>query len=79
MNKEEHKKEMNFMRASVFFIKKTKVHVSMGGTFYNGVIDEKPEDDFFFLEDQKVGRVLVFYVELTKPLEEFKEVEVDEH
>ncbi len=79
MNKEEHKKEMNFMRESVFFIKKTKFHVSMEGKFYNGVIDEKPEDDFFFLEDQKVGRVLVFYVELTKPLEEFKEVEVDEH
>ena len=75
MNEDKHKKEINFLKAKVFFKRKLKVHVSMGGTFYNGMIAEKPEDDFFFLDDRIIGRQLIFFSELTKPIEEFKEGE----
>ena len=70
----ERKKDMNQRRALVYFKKKTKVHISMGGTFYNGMIAEEPEGDFFFLEDQRLGRILIFYSELTKPLGEYRSV-----
>lgn len=65
--------DMNHDRAKVFLEKGIKVHVSKSnGTFYNGIILEV-SDDFFFIDDKEDGRQLVFFKELTKPLEEFRE------
>ena len=67
--------DMNYERAKVFLDKKTVVHISKeNGGFFNGIILEIGSD-FFFLEDKKEGSQLVFFRELVKPIEEFKEVE----
>ena len=63
---------MNYDRAKVFLDKKTIVHISKEGTFLNGVIVEVGSD-FFFIDDKKTGRQLVFFRELNKPIEEFRE------
>ncbi len=64
---------MDNMRAKVFYEKKIKVHISLkNGTFYNGLIVEI-NSNFFFLDDQKEGRQLIFFEELAKPINEFKE------
>ncbi len=67
-------KDMNYMRVKVFFKKKILVHISKkNGTFYNGYILEEPTHDFFFIDDKETGRQLILFVELNKPIEEFKE------
>jgi len=71
--KDEDMTEMDYMRANVFYKKKIKVHISLiNGTFYNGLIIEI-NSNFFFLDDQKEGRKLIFFSELAKPIDEFKE------
>ena len=65
--------DMNYERAKVFLDKNVMVHISKSnGVYYNGIIIEvKPE--FFFIEDKEDGRQLVFFKELNKPIEEFRE------
>lgn len=71
--KDEEMIKMDCMRAKVFCKKKIKVHISLkNGTFYNGLIAEI-NSNFFFLDDQKEGRQLIFFEELAKPISEFKE------
>ena len=66
-------KDMNPKRANLFCQRKAKVHISKSnGTFYNGIIAEIGSD-FFFIDDEKTGRQLIFFLELDKPIEEFKE------
>ena len=73
--KDEDMIDMDNMRAKVFYKKKIKVHISLkNGTFYNGLIVEV-NSNFFFLNDQKEGRQLIFFEELAKPINEFKEEE----
>ena len=70
---DEDRIDMDCMRANVFCKKKIKVHISLkNGTFYNGLITEI-NSNFFFLNDQKEGRQLIFFKELAKPISEFKE------
>ena len=72
---DKRKKDMNQRRAEVFLERETKVHVSMtSGTFYNGIITEVSED-FFFLDDQKLGEKIIFFCELKQPIEIWKEKE----
>jgi hypothetical protein len=67
--------DINYDRAKVFLEKQLKVHVSKrNGSFYNGLITEV-SSDFFFIEDQKDGKQLVFFKELNKPIETFMEAE----
>ena len=64
---------LNFRKAKVFFEKGISVHASLkNGDFYNGLITEEPTVDFFFMDDRKEGRKLIFYVELKYPLTEFE-------
>jgi hypothetical protein len=66
---------MNYERAKIFLEKKLKVHISKKtGTFYNGYIVEV-RGDFFFIDDIKQGRQLVFFSELNKPIETYQEKE----
>jgi len=65
--------KMNHDRAEVYLEKKIKVHVSKSnGIFYNGMILEVLADSFF-IADQKDGRQLIFFKELTKPITEYTE------
>jgi len=67
-------KDMNPERAQVFFKQQKRVHVSKkNGSFYNGVITELGSD-FFFIKDEKGTNQLVFFSEINKPIEEFKEI-----
>ena len=65
--------KMNYEKARVFFATKTPVHiVKKNGTFYNGLIDSISDGgDFFFINDFKEGRKLIFFLELNKDIEEF--------
>ncbi len=70
-------KDMNYERAKVFLEKELKVHISKKtGTYLNGVIVEVSAE-FFFIEDQKNGKELVFFSELKKPIETYTEVTDD--
>ena len=72
---DKRKKDMNQRRAIVFYKRETKVHVTMiSGTFYNGYVTEVSED-FFFLNDQKLGEKIIFFCELKQPIEIWKEKE----
>ena len=67
--------KMNYERAKVFCDKQLAVHISKkDGVYYNGVIVEV-SDEFFFILDKEDGKQLVFFKELSRPIEEFKEVE----
>lgn len=65
--------KMNYERARVFLATKTPVHiVKKNGTFYNGIIDSVSEGgDFFFINDLKEGRKLIFFLELNREIEEY--------
>ena len=66
--------QMNYERAKVFLEKKLMVHISKrDGIYYNGLIIEI-EPNCFFIDDKEDGRQLVFFEELIKPIQEFKEV-----
>lgn len=74
MNDMELKRQKDYMRAKVFFQEKIPVHICLkSGSFYNGLILEEPSTEFFFIEDKEDGRKLIFYIELIKPIDEFKE------
>lgn len=65
--------QMNYERAKIFLDKKIVVHISKkDGIYYNGFIVEV-EPNCFFIEDKEDGRQLVFFEELVKPIQEFKE------
>lgn len=65
------KKDMNQDRAKVFCEKGVKVHISKkSGVFYNGLILEVDET-FFFIDDIKDGKQLIFFEELNKPITVF--------
>jgi hypothetical protein len=71
-------KERDYLRAKVFWERKIPVHIALkSGTFYNGYIAEEPTLDFFFIDDcmqgNKDGKKLIFFIELIKPIDEFKE------
>ena len=75
MMKDKEKIEMDYMRANVFMKRGDKIHISKrSGVFYNGYITEV-SNHFFFLDDVKNGRKLIFFGELNKPIEEFRLVE----
>jgi len=65
--------QMNYERAKIFLEKKIVVHISKkNGVYYNGLILEvKPH--CFFIDDKEDGRQLIFFEELAKPIQEFKE------
>ncbi len=66
--------QMNYERAKVFLDKQLVVHISKkDGIYYNGLIVEV-EPKCFFINDKEDGRQLVFFEELAKPIQEFKEV-----
>ena len=67
--------EMNneYMKAKVFFERKIPIHIVLkSGAFYNGLVTEIT-NDFFFIDDREDGKKIVFFVELAKPIEEFRE------
>lgn len=73
------KKEMDYMRARVFFEKKIPIHISLkNGSFYNGYISELPTHEFFFIYDRETGKQLIFYIELVKPIVEFNNKKTEE-
>lgn len=63
----------DYEKAKVFCERELIVHISkIGGTFFNGkILEVKP--DFFFIDDRKYGKQLVFFNELKKPIETFTE------
>jgi|TARA_R100000750_G_C2337341_1_gene92632 hypothetical protein len=64
--------ERNFILAKLFLKEKKIVHVQKkDGFFYNGYIIEI-SPDFFFMVDRELGKQLVFFRELIKPISEFK-------
>jgi len=78
MREKRDTKDMNYDRAKIFCRRQIKVHISKTtGTFLNGIITEvRPE--FFFLDDIIAGEQLVFFQELNKPIEQFKNKEEGE-
>lgn len=66
--------EYEYERAKVFFERKTIVHVSTKqGFFFNGIILEVAES-FFVLKDRFDGKEkFIYFSELKKSLEPFKE------
>jgi len=70
--------KMNYERAKIFCDKQLVVHISKrDGIYYNGIITEV-SDLFFFLEDKEDGKQLIFFKELSRQIEEYKEVEEDD-
>lgn len=50
----------------------TMVHVKLkGNQFYNGFIT-KVEDISFVIDDREVGKILVFFEDLYKPIQPYK-------
>jgi len=65
--------EMNFKRATIFFERKSVVHVSLkNGSFFNGRIHSLTSE-FFELHDRMIGMQLIFFSELKKPIQEYQE------
>ena len=65
--------QMNYERAKIFLEKKIVVHISKkNGVYYNGLILEVKQH-CFFIDDKEDGRQLVFFEELAKPIQEYKE------
>ena len=63
--------EFNYKRAKIFFDRKVIVHCSLNdGRFYNGRLFSV-EDSFFEIHDRVTGVQVVFFSELTKPLQEY--------
>lgn len=67
--------ELNYDKAKVFLERKIKVHVvKNNGIFYNGLITEISQaKDFFFINDDKEGKKLIFFAELNKDIEPYQE------
>lgn len=66
---------LNYKTAKVYMEREIIVHVSCkNGSFHNGVIVEVTPD-FFFIVDRLNGKQLVFFVELSKPIQEYMENE----
>lgn len=63
--------EPNYKRALIFFERKDIVHVSLkAGKFYNGRLFSV-NVKFFEIHDRISGLQLVFFSELSKPLQEY--------
>ena len=63
--------ETNYKRALIFFERKAIVHASLqGGKFYNGRLFSVSVK-FFEIHDRVSGLQLVFFSELSKPLQEY--------
>ncbi len=66
--------ELNYQRIKILYKKYLPVHVFLkNGRFYNGYVIEV-SDDYFEIQDRKTGNQIVFYCELKKDVEEYKEV-----
>lgn len=71
MNRQE--KDRNV--AEAFKKEELKAHISLSnGRFLNGKI-LKVLEKFFIIEDDVHGATTIFFFQLNKPIEEFKEVE----
>ena len=68
--------QMNYEKAKVFLENNIEVHiVKHDGTFYNGLITNISESkDFFFINDLKEGKKLIFFSQLNKEIEEYKRI-----
>lgn len=53
-------------RVAYFYKDKLMVHVSLKGTsqFYNGIITELADPEFFIINDRVKGEMVVFFQEL---------------
>lgn len=66
--------EKNYELAKSFCKEKIVVHITKeDGVWHNGLIEEVGVQ-FFFIDDKKDGKRLVFFKELKRPIEEYKEV-----
>jgi len=71
--KRDENSELNYKRAKIFFERKVIVHCSLNnGKFYNGRIFSI-QNDFFEIHDRITGLQVIFFSELTKPLQEYQE------
>jgi len=69
--KEMTRKEKDMNVAKAFMKEACMVHISKSnGQFYNGTI-LKVFEEFFTIDDQKLGPINVFFFELKKPLQEY--------
>jgi len=63
-----------YERSKIFFERKIPVHLSkINGTFLNGFLLEVNKN-FIIINDKKFNNTIVFYSELKKSIEEFREV-----
>jgi len=63
--------ELNYKRALIFLERKCIIHCSLkDGKFFNGRLFSV-KDDFFEIHDRVIGLQIVFFSELTKPLQEY--------
>ena len=64
VKQEEKRSEENFIAAKKFYENKTPVHLlKRDRQFWNGVIVEFSHD-FFIIDERKLGRRIVFFIEL---------------
>lgn len=67
MNEENRQLLEHQKRALYFHKEKAEVHVKMkSGYFYNGLILEISEADFFIFVDNKVGEMPIFFVDVDR-------------
>ena len=64
-----------YERALLFFNRKTIVHASTPNYFTNGLIVEISKDHMVIMDRVDGGQKFIFFSELTKPLEPFKELD----
>ena len=70
MNNENRNEEI----ARYFSKNNIKAHIIRNDNiFFNGLI-KRVSSDFFIIDDDKDGHMVVFFRELKNPIEEFKEV-----
>ena len=80
MIKEQEKEEIlnSKTRIRAFFTRRSRVHCTvkrsklMKPIFYNGIIKEVKKF-YFVLEDEVEGEKMIFYTDLIKPIEDFRE------
>jgi len=56
---------IGYDKINLFFERKTKVHISCDGRFYNGeLIEVHKEKKFLILIDQKIGEIPIMFEEI---------------
>jgi len=82
MTNEKLDKYMNYERAKTFLNENLKVHITLKRfipntkrkVYHNGFL-KKVEKNYLIIDDFKEGAIRIFYFDIVKPLEEFKEAE----